>query len=83
MSPKTFVKTYRQEGDYLLPNLAALESIPVGIWCQRRKQYLREHRNNSWGRKRIACAPLFACSKIILCCPVTLSNRPVTSTGLT
>lgn len=33
--------TYRQEGDYLLPNLAPPESIPVGIWGQRRRHYLR------------------------------------------
>lgn len=36
--------TYHQEGDYLLPNLALPESIPIGIWGQRRRQYLREHR---------------------------------------
>ena len=36
--------TYRQEGDYILPNLAVPESVPVGIWGQRRRQYLREHR---------------------------------------
>lgn len=36
--------TYRQEGDYFLPNLAVPESVPVGIWGQRRRQYLREHR---------------------------------------
>lgn len=36
--------TYRQEGDYLLLNLATPEGIPVGIWGQRRRQYLREHR---------------------------------------
>ena len=36
--------TYRQEGDYLLPNLTVPESAPVGIWGQRRKRYLREHR---------------------------------------
>ena len=37
--------TYRQEGDYLLPNLLAPESSPIGIWGQRRRRYLREHRN--------------------------------------
>ncbi|MCI8910714.1 MAG: TnpV protein [Oscillibacter sp.] len=37
--------TYRQEGDYLLPNLTVPESAPIGIWGQRRKQYLFEHRN--------------------------------------
>ena len=36
--------TYRQEGDYFLPNLAVSENAPVGIWGQRRRQYLREHR---------------------------------------
>lgn len=33
--------TYRQESDYLLPNLAIPKSIPIGIWGQRRKQYLK------------------------------------------
>ena len=37
--------TYHQEGDYLLPNLVAPESIPIGIWGQRRRRYLREYRN--------------------------------------
>ncbi len=37
--------TYRQEGDYLLPNLAVPKTSPIGIWGQRRKRYLREHRN--------------------------------------
>ena len=36
--------TYRQEGDYFLPNLAVPENAPTGIWGQRRRQYLREHR---------------------------------------
>ena len=38
--------TYRQESDYLLPNLSVPESVPVGIWGQRRKRYLREHRGS-------------------------------------
>lgn len=37
--------TYRQEGDYFLPNLIVPESVPVGIWGQRRRQYLRKYRN--------------------------------------
>lgn len=37
--------TYRREGDYLLPNLVAPESVPVGIWGQRRRRYLKVHRN--------------------------------------
>lgn len=36
--------TYRQEGDYLLPNLVAPESISIGAWGQRRKQYLKTQR---------------------------------------
>lgn len=33
--------TYRQEGDYLLPNIEAPESPQIGFWGQRRLQYLR------------------------------------------
>ena len=33
--------TYRKEGDYLLPNIKAPESPQIGIWGQRRLQYLR------------------------------------------
>ena len=33
--------TYRQEGDYLLPNIEVQESPQIGIWGQRRLQYLR------------------------------------------
>ena len=36
--------TYYQQGDYFLPNLAVPESVPIGIWGQRRRHYLREHR---------------------------------------
>ena len=35
--------TYRQEGDYLLPNIEALESPQIGVWGQRRHKYLVEH----------------------------------------
>jgi len=35
--------TYRQEGDYLLPNVKAPESPAIGIWGQRRHKYLMEH----------------------------------------
>lgn len=37
-------RTYRQEGDYFLPNLTVPESISVGIWGQRRKHYLKTQR---------------------------------------
>ena len=33
--------TYRQVGDYLLPNIEVPESPQIGIWGQRRLQYLR------------------------------------------
>lgn len=36
--------TYHQEGDYLLPDLTLPESVPVGIWGQRRKHYLKAYR---------------------------------------
>ena len=36
--------TYCQEGDYSPPNLTVPERVPIGIWGQRRRQYLRKHR---------------------------------------
>lgn len=36
--------TYYREGDYLLPDLTPPESVPVGIWGQRRRRYLKQHR---------------------------------------
>ena len=36
--------TYHQEGDYLLPNIETPESPQIGIWGQRRLQYLRTHK---------------------------------------
>lgn len=36
--------TYHQEGDYFLPGLLLPERIPVGIWGQRRKHYLKTQR---------------------------------------
>ena len=37
--------TYRQKGDYLLPNIEAPESPQIGIWGQRRLQHLRTNKN--------------------------------------
>ena len=37
--------TYRQEGDYLLPNIGVPESPRIGLWGQRRLQYLRTNKN--------------------------------------
>ena len=34
---------YRQNGDYLLPNLEVPECPKVGVWGERRRKYLREH----------------------------------------
>ncbi len=38
--------TYRQVGDYLLPNLAVPEEAeqPIGVWGQRRRRYLKKYR---------------------------------------
>lgn len=35
--------TYKQVGDYLLPDVEVPESPNVDIWGQRRHKYLREH----------------------------------------
>ena len=35
--------TYRQEGDYLFPNIEVPESPQIGVWGERRRRYLREH----------------------------------------
>lgn len=37
--------TYRREGNYLLPNLIPPKSVPIGIWGQRRRDYLRRHKD--------------------------------------
>ena len=36
--------TYHQEGDYFIPNLVPPESPRIGIWGERRRQFLRKHR---------------------------------------
>ena len=36
--------TYRQAGDYLLPNIEEPESPQISIWGQRRLQYLRTNK---------------------------------------
>ena len=36
--------TYRQEGDYLLPNIEMPEGPQIGMWGQRRLQYLRTNK---------------------------------------
>lgn len=40
---ETLGGTYRQEGDYLLPNVEVPESPQVGFWGMQRRKYLLEH----------------------------------------
>ena len=35
--------TYHWEGDYLIPDLVAPESPMIGVWGERRRQFLRKH----------------------------------------
>lgn len=44
--------TYRQNGDYLIPDikLSEQEEKPIGKYGQLRKQYLKEHRPILWNR---------------------------------
>ena len=35
--------TYKQVGDYLLPNVEVPESPAIGIWGQQRRKHLMEH----------------------------------------
>lgn len=37
--------TYHREGDYLIPDLIPPESPRIGVWGQRRKDYLKKHRS--------------------------------------
>ncbi len=42
--------TYTQVGDYLLPDLKLPEEEqqPIGVWGQRHRRYLKEHRRASY-----------------------------------
>ena len=42
--------TYTQVGDYLLPNLERPEEEqqPIGVWGQRHRRYLKEHRRATY-----------------------------------
>lgn len=44
MNPATEL-TYTLVGDYHLPNLLPPSESEIGIWGQRRRRYLREHRS--------------------------------------
>ena len=37
--------TYRQEGDYLLPNLLPPDAPRIGVWGLRRKRFLQKYHN--------------------------------------
>ena len=37
------ILTYHWEGDYLIPDLMPSESPNIGIWGERRRQFLRTH----------------------------------------
>ncbi len=36
--------TYHQEDGYFLPDLSVPELPAIGVWGQRRRRYLKEHR---------------------------------------
>ncbi len=42
--------TYHEENGYFIPNLSLPpeEETPIGIWGQRHKRYLKEHRNATY-----------------------------------
>ena len=42
--------TYTQVGDYLLPDLKLPEEehLPIGVWGQRHRRYLKEHRRATY-----------------------------------
>lgn len=40
--------TYRKDGDYLLPNLASPEALPIGKYGSLRKTFLKTERKGSY-----------------------------------
>ena len=38
--------TFHWEGDYLIPHLSAPEPPQIGIWGERRRQFLRKHQRH-------------------------------------
>ena len=45
--------TYRQEGDYLIPNIGlpdTTDHTPLGMYGRMRREYLKEHRPILWDR---------------------------------
>lgn len=41
-------RTYRQEGDYLIPNITLLDEDNqlIGVWGQRHKRYLKQKKSS-------------------------------------
>ena len=37
--------TYHREGDYLIPDLISPDSSNIGIWGERRRTYLKKHKD--------------------------------------
>ena len=51
---ETLGGTYRQEGDYLLPNIEIPEIPQLGFWGQRRHKYLLEHQHALYSGSKAA-----------------------------
>ena len=47
--------TYRQKGDYLLPNVETPENPAIGIWGQRRHKYLLDHNHALYAALFLSC----------------------------
>ena len=49
--------TYREENGYLIPNLTlpAEEQVEIGIWGQRRLEYIKHHRKGFYTSLVIGC----------------------------
>lgn len=41
---ETFGGTYRQAGDYMIPDIKCHQNVNTGIWGQRRARYLRDEK---------------------------------------
>ena len=49
--------TYREENDYLIPNLTLPdeEQVEIGIWGQRRLEYIKHHRKGFYTTLALDC----------------------------
>ena len=46
---------YHLEGDYWIPDLTAPESPSIGIWGERRRRFLRDHRRPVYSSLLMTC----------------------------